>query len=151
MKNVFKRILPVISFGLLGFAGLACAADVVTVQVPNLVPSLMDLFGAFKDKASVAVIIVAVVQVLKTNEVVGILGKVASKYLPIIVAVVSVLGFTATAVVSGKSWIQGVLEGLATAISSNLFYDAFRSLKAKEEVPAVVASAKVKASKGMNA
>lgn len=116
----------------------------VTLTAPAIGDALAQLFAAIKDHGSVAVIIMAVVQILKTNEVLGILGKVSSKALPLIIAVVTTVGYVVAAVIAGKSWFQGAIEGLFTSGGAMLIYEGFRKIKVEEASSAETAAKIVK-------
>ncbi len=147
MKIFSMFRLPVFlasSFAFL-LAGSAFADGVaVTVTAPAFGDALANLFAAIKDHGSVAVLVMAVVQVLKTNEVIGILGKVSSKFLPLIIAVLTTVGYVVAAVIAGKSWFQGAIEGLVTSGGAMLIYEAIRQIKVSEAASADVAAKVVK-------
>lgn len=106
------------------FSGFALAAD----EVPVLGNSLMALFSALKDKATAAVIVVCVFQVLRTNEVVGVLGKLGlqGRGLQIAIAIITALGYVADAWARGANLLQAAIEGLFTAGGGMLIFNAFK-------------------------
>lgn len=148
MKNAISKVslsaAAVAAFVI--FYGASAMADgaSVTVTAPAIGDALSNLFAAIKDHGSVAVLIMAVVQVLKTNEVIGILGKVSSKFLPVIIAVLTTVGYIVGAVIAGKSWFQGAIEGLVTSGGAMLIYEAIRQIKVSSAGQADVAAKVVK-------
>lgn len=121
--NKLKSVL----FGLfLMFPLIAFAAEVVE---PDFTASIMQLLGAIQGKASVAVILVAVFQLLRTAPVVGILGKFSGKYLQAIIAGVTALGYVAQAWATSGNLGAAAVEGLFTAGGAMLIYQAIRSIK----------------------
>lgn len=107
-----------------GFLILAHAAE-----PPTLGEALSELLGALKDKATTAVILVFVFQILRTHEFLGILGKlgVQGKLLQVAIAVITALGFVAEAWGRGAPIGQALIEGLFTAGGMMLIFDAIRS------------------------
>lgn len=147
MKNFSKFSLPVFVLSVFIFLlARAAFADgvAVTVTAPAFGDALANLFGAIKDHGSVAVLIMAVVQILKTNEVVGLLGKISPKFLPLIIGVVTTIGYVVAAVIAGKSWFQGAIEGLVTSGGAMLIYESIRKIKVSEATQADVAAKIVK-------
>lgn len=158
VKTVYPRVLgnerniPILlmlPFMLIVFAGflgnlmLAYAEG----EVPGLGQSVMGLFMAIKDKASAAMIAVAVIQILKTNEALGVLGKIGLKGngLRVATALIITFGYVAEAWVrTGSLNGAAVIEGLFTSGGAMLLFQAFKKevvqtveQKAPEAVAAV--------------
>jgi len=111
----------------LAFAGnfmLAMAAE-----DQSLVSSLLALFDAIKGKAVAAVVIMHVFQILRTHEVLGVLGKIGlqGKGLQIAIAVITALGFVAEAYGRGANLFQAFIEGMFTAGGAMLVFDALKA------------------------
>lgn len=130
-----------ILFGFLGQLMLAYAAD-----APALSDSIMALFLAVKDKASTALILVAVFQVLKTNEALGVLGKIglSGNTLRIVIALITVGGYVVEAYSRSGNLGAAAIEGLFTSGGAMLLFQAFKKevvqtveQKAPEAVAAV--------------
>lgn len=94
--------------------------------------AIMSLFGAIKDHASTAVIVMFVFKILTSHETYGLLGKIGlqGKSLQITVAVLTALGFVADAWAKGASIPQALIEGLFTAGGAMLIYDASKTATA---------------------
>jgi len=114
-----------------GQFGVAFAAD-----APPLGDSLVALLNAIKEKASAAVILVFVFQILRTHEVFGILGKLGlqGRGLQITIAVITALGFVADAYARGGNLMQAVIEGLFVSGGSMLIFDALKKTTAPANV-----------------
>lgn len=112
-----------ILFGFLGQLMLAYAAD-----APALSDSIMALFLAVKDKASTALILVAVFQVLKTNEALGVLGKIglSGNTLRIVIALITVGGYVVEAYSRSGNLGAAAIEGLFTSGGAMLIFQAFK-------------------------
>ncbi len=121
------KLLKVIGlFSLLLFiTTVAYAADVVA---PGLGESVGALIASITTKAPFAVVLVAVFQILRTNEIMPILGKLTGRYMQAAIAVLTTLGYVASAVVSGKPWGAAAIEGLFTSGGAMIIYDAFRAI-----------------------
>lgn len=135
-------------FALAGQLILAHAED-----LPGLGASVMALFQAIQGKAVTAVILMHVFQILRTNEAIGVLGKIglSGKSLQLAIAVLTTLGYVANAWATSGNLGAAAIEGLFTAGGAMLIFDA---LKANTQVVAekqgeVVVAAVVKA-KGKN-
>jgi len=105
---------------------VAMAADEVA---PDFGMSIMALFAAFKDKASLAVILMAVFQVLKTVPVTNLIGKLGASYQRLILAIISVGASIIASYQVKQNWISAVVEGLVVAGGAMLIYDAIREMK----------------------
>ena len=81
------------------FLTSAFAAD---SAAPDFSLTIIALMEAIKNHGSVAVILVAVFQLLRTAPVVGVLGSVTGKYLQVIIAVSTALGYIAVAAAQGN-------------------------------------------------
>lgn len=120
----FLFMLPFSMLALVAFFDhflLAQAADV------TLSDGLLALFGDIQSKAVAAVILMHVFQILKTHEVLGVLGKVglSGRALQIAIAAITALGFCADAYAKGSSILQALIEGLFTAGGAMLVYQAW--------------------------
>lgn len=143
IKEVFPRILskkslPVALLAL--FPMIALAAE----PVPSLSQSLMALLGAIKDHAVAAVVIMHVFQILRSNEAIGILGKLglSGKTLQVAIAVLTALGYVAEAYARGGNLVSAAIEGLFTSGGAMLIYDAVKNnTVAVASNPLVAASA----------
>ncbi len=142
IKTVYPRILSrpnaaqiplllmlpfalVVLAGFLGNFMLAYAAG----ELPSLGESVMALFMAVKDKANGALIAVAVIQILKTNEAIGLLGKLglSGNGLRVATAIIITLGYVAEAWVrTGSLNGAAVIEGLFTSGGAMLIFQAFK-------------------------
>ena len=105
---------------------VALAAD---ETAPDFGMSIMALFAAFKDKASLAVILMAVFQVLKTVPVTNLIGKLGASYQRLILAIISVGASIIASYQVKQNWISAVVEGLVVAGGAMLIYDAIREMK----------------------
>lgn len=128
-------------FALVGQFMLAHAAD----EIPPLGASIMALFTAIKDKAVVAVIVMHVFQILRTNEAVGFLGKLglSGNGMRLAVAVITALGYVANAWATGMPVLQALIEGLFISGGAMLIFDALK--KNTENVAAEAATVTVAA------
>lgn len=126
----------------LSFASHFMLAWAVDEPLPSLGASLMSLFTAIQGKAVTAVILVHVFQILRTNEAIGILGKLGlkGKAMSVAVAVLTTLGFVATAWATGMPLGQAAIEGLFTSGGAMLIFNA---LKAEQEKAAIKQAAVV--------
>ena len=162
IKTIYPRVLgrpsaqiPVLlmlPFALIVFAGflgnlmLAYAEG----EVPGLGQSVMGLFMAIKDKATAAVIAVAVIQVLKTNEAIGLLGKLglSGNGLRVATALIVTLGYVAEAWVRSGNLGAAAIEGLFTSGGAMLIFSAFKKevvTTVEDKAPAAVAAVSVAA------
>ena len=123
MKKLSLFFFGLFSFLFVGFHALA--ADGV---VPGFAESVGALISSITTKAPFAVVLVAVFQFLRTNEMIGILGKLAGKYLQVAIAVLTALGYVAAAWARGESIGSAAIEGLFTAGGAMLIYDAIRNI-----------------------
>ena len=121
-----KILLPMF---LMFFSLVALAEN--TVNAPGFVDSLFALWKAIQDHASTALILVPLFQLLRTNEVLGILKNLSGRWMQVSVAVITTLGFVVDAAAKGQSWGQAAIAGLFTAGGAMLIYDAIRSINPK--------------------
>jgi hypothetical protein len=128
-------------FAMVGQCMLAFAAD----EAPPLGSSIMALFTAIKDKAVVAVIVMHVFQILRTNEAIGFLGKLglSGNGMRVAVAVITALGFVANAWATGMPVLQALIEGLFVSGGAMVIFDALK--KNTENVATETAAATVAA------
>lgn len=114
-----------LAIALVGQFILAYAAD----EPVGLGAAVMALFGAIQSKAVTAVIIMHVFQILRTNEAIGILGKLglSGRGLQIAVAILTTLGYIANAWATSGNLGAAAIEGLFTAGGAMLIFDAFKA------------------------
>lgn len=144
-------MLPLALVAVLAFLGqfmLAMAAD----EVPPLGMAVMALLGAIQGKAVTAVILVHVFQILRTNEAIGILGKLGlnGRGLQIAVAVLTTLGYVAQAWATSGNLGHAAIEGLFTAGGAMLIFDAFKASAAAVAEGQAVSLAAASAQKRSN-
>ena len=89
---------------------------------------LMALFSAIQGKANAAVLVMCAIQILRTNEALGILGKIGlqGNAMRIAVAVLTTLGYVANAWVTSGNLGAAAIEGLFTAGGAMLIFQAFK-------------------------
>jgi hypothetical protein len=153
MKNLSRKlsfpILLMIPFAFLCamvlFSHLLAVAHADGVSPPDLVGSLTGLFNAIKDHAAAAVIIYAAFQVLKTNEVIGILGKLGlqGKGMQITVAALTAAGYVLDAYLKDGNLFQAAIEGLFTSGGAMLVYSAISAHAADASAQPVLATSAV--------
>lgn len=124
-----KKVMSVL-FGLSLMFPLIALANEATQ--PDFAMTIMSLMDAIQGKASIAVILVAVFQLLRTAPVVGILSKVSGRYLQVVIAASTALGFVAQAWATSGNLGAAAVEGLFTAGGAMLIYTAIRSIKSAE-------------------
>lgn len=117
-------MLALFALTFLGHLMLAHAAD-----APTLTDSLLQIFADIKDKAVAAVVIMHIVNILRTHEVIGLLGKVGlqGKGLQLAIAILTAIGFVVDAYAKGGNLVQALIEGLFTAGGANLIYNATKA------------------------
>ncbi len=139
MKAIFSKLfsrrffplalmLPFAGFALLAFAGqgmLAHAED----AVPGLGVSVIALLNAIKDKAVASVLVMYVFQILRSNEAIGVLGKLglSGGGLRVAVAVLTTLGYVANSWAQSGNIGQAAIEGLFVSGGAMLIYDAIKA------------------------
>lgn len=128
-KNLFPLALmaPFAFLMILAIAGQGMLA-MAEEPLPTLGASLMALFTAIQGKAVTAVILVHVFQILRSNEAIGVLGKLGLKGngMRVAVAVLTTLGFVASAWATGMPLGQAAIEGLFTSGGAMLLFQAFK-------------------------
>lgn len=112
------------------FTALADGVATATSTTPDLGSSIFGLIDAVK-VGSVAPIIVAVVQLLKTDLFGGLLLKINQKYVPVVLTVLSVVGNVAVGVVQGKKWLPSAIEGLFISGGAMAIYETVKTIKSK--------------------
>jgi len=117
------------------FAGLAIAAD--AGAAPDLTSTILALWQAIQSHSGTALILVPVFQILRTNEMLGILSKLTGRGMQIAVAVITTGGFVVDALAKGQSIGQAAIAGLITAGGAMLIFDAIRLMKNPPAPPAV--------------
>lgn len=120
MKKIWSVIFIVSIFPLFAFA-----ADVPVA----FGDAIINLLGAYKAHAGIAAIIVAVVQLLKSDLVGGLLLKLNQKWIPFILLALTGIGGAAQSVVAGKSWWQGLIDGFITTGIAASIYEGVKSIK----------------------
>ena len=108
-------------------SAVALAAD--PVPAPAFGDALVALLGAYTTHAGVAAIIVAVIQLLKSDLVGGLLLKINQKWIPIVMLALTGIGGAAQAVLSGKNWWQGAVDGFITSGIAMSIYEAVKSTR----------------------
>ena len=106
-----KKLIGILLFSLFAFMGLAVAQDVV-VAAPDLGASIVGLIEAFKGGAGPAVIIVAFMQLLKTEMLGNLIGKLHSGVTPLLVLVLGLVSGVLMDIGSGKTWLESLVQGL---------------------------------------
>lgn len=121
------RNLYVVLIGMFTFVGLSLADS---GTAPDLTATLLSLWQAIQTHAGTALILVPIFQILRTHEVLGILGKIGlqGKGLSIAIAVITTLGFIADALATGKSIGVAAVAGLFTSGGAMLIYNAIRGI-----------------------
>lgn len=149
MKTLFRKLsLPLIlmtPFALL--CALTVSSHLISAAMadgtapPAITDSLLALFNAIQTHATAAVVLMFVFQVLRTNEFVGILGKIGlkGKGLQMVIAVVTALGYIFNAYAKGENLLQAAMEGLFTSGGAMLIFDSWNNTP----VPAVTVLAEV--------
>lgn len=122
-----KKYLSLFSVSALFFSLAAYAAD--AVPAPSFGDAIVALLSAYKTHAGVAAIIVAVVQLLKSDVVGGLLLKINQKWVPILLLAITGIGGTAQAVLTGKNWWQGAVDGFITSGIAMSIYEAAKSIR----------------------
>lgn len=110
------------------FTSFAFAAD---AAVPGFGAALSELIASISTKAPFAVVLVAVIQFLRTNEIVPILGALTGRYLQLATVCLTALGYVAAAYLRGASLGASLVEGLLTGGGATLIYDQIRAIKGK--------------------
>ncbi len=151
MKTFFRKLsLPILlmaPFALLCVlticSHLMAAAFADGTAPPAITDSLLALFNAIQGHATAAVVLMFVFQVLRTNEVIGILGKIglAGKSLQVVVAIITALGYVFNAYATGGNLLQAAVEGLFTSGGAMLVYDAMAGIVPPAAAPAPALSA----------
>lgn len=121
-----KSTLFIFGLGAFLYSWMALAAD--PAPVPDLSVVLLALWQAIQNHSATAVTLVPVFQLLRTHEVLGILKPLAGKYLQVVIALATTLGFVVDGVSKGQSWFQAAVTGFFTAGGAMYIYDAFRSI-----------------------
>jgi hypothetical protein len=121
MKN--SLILFIVAMFL--FVGHAFAADAAT---PDLMASILALWAAISSHATTALVLVPVFQLLRTHEVLGVLGGLSGRWMQVVVAVITTGGFVVQALASGQGLAQALIAGLLTSGGAMVLFDAIRSI-----------------------
>lgn len=150
IKEVFPRVIAKAAIpAFLMIPAFAYAAE----EAPSLGAALVQLLSLVKDKASAAVIVVCVIQILRTNEVIGILGKLGlqGKTMKVAVAVLTAFGYVANAYVTNGNLGAALIEGLFTAGGAMLIFESFKSTveNISEKKDEAVLAALIKKKSGM--
>lgn len=106
------------------FSLLAFAED-----VPKVGDAIIGLISAIK-VGTIGAILLAAGQLLKSDFVSGLLGKVNTKYLPWITTCVGIVIAVGTSLTQGKPWYVGALEGLLAGLISNGVFDHTKATQA---------------------
>ena len=100
------------------FTGMAYAQE----SIPDLGSSLAGLITAIK-AGTIPAIIVAVVQMLRTEFVSKWIGKINSGLAPLLVLVLGLVSGVLTSMATGQVWHQGLLVGLFNGGYAMAIYD----------------------------
>lgn len=141
MKNKLKSfftfkslIIPLILMALIPVAAFA-DAPVAPVDFAAVV---MALWQAIQNHASTALLLVPVFQLLRTSEVAPLLGWFSGKYLQVVIAIITAIGFVINAWATGQALGQAAITGLFTSGGAMLIYDAIRSIQPPAPTPVPV-------------
>lgn len=131
----FMLMAPLAALFLIHFVGLFMLANAADEPV-DLASAVLALFGAIKEKAVFAVVLMHVFKVLRTNESIGILGKIglSGTGMRVAVAVLTVGGYVLNSYLINGNLGQAAIEGLFTSGGAMLLYDAFRASAVKVAV-----------------
>jgi uncharacterized membrane protein len=113
-----KKLLWASFIILIVFAGVAMAQDVVAPELGASIEGLIASFGAGK-----VAIILAVTQLLKTDFLGNILGKIHKGLIPTTVLVLGLIVGAIEAQVAGGSLTTGILTGLFSGGFAIALYD----------------------------
>jgi len=122
LKNKYVPAFLVLALGMFMFTLCSFAED-----APDLGSAIVDLISAVK-LGALAPILLAVVQLLKTDFLGGFIKKINTKYQPLIVIVIGITGNVALAASGGKSWGSAIIEGLVLALTTMGLYDAIKPI-----------------------
>lgn len=118
--------------------GVSAFADTVPPVPVDWVALLTQLYNAVTGHAGTAVVVMAIIQILKTAPVIGFLSKIEGVYLQLSVAILTTVGFIVDAVIKGQSWGAAAVTGLFTAGGAMLIYDGIVAIKAPAPVTPIV-------------
>lgn len=115
---------PMIVFAMLSFVSFsAIGQDVVTPTVPELGPSVMELWKAIADKAPLAVVLVAVMQMLRTDLFGNLLGKINTGLLPLVTIVIGLVIAVIEGLATGKGLVEILISTLIVSGQGMVLYD----------------------------
>lgn len=137
MKKKFLSLLLPLS--LIALFPLFAFAD---GGAPDLTSTILALWQGIQNHSGTAVILMAVFQLLRTNESVGILSKISGRYLQVVIAILTTLGFIANAWAQGQPLGQAAITGLFTSGGAMLVYQAIASINAHPADPAAAPAVK---------
>lgn len=121
-----KSTLAFLATGAFLYSCMALAAD--PAPVPDLTVVLVALWNAIQNHAGTSMILVPVFQLLRTHEVLGLLSKISGKYLQVVIAVTTTLGFVVDANIKGQSWGAAAITGFFVSGGAMLIFDSIRSI-----------------------
>jgi hypothetical protein len=127
--NALSLWLFLCSFALLVAVTVAQAAD--AGAVPGFGESVSAIITSITTKAPFAVVLVAVFQLLRTNEVLPILSKLSGIYCSIVIAAITVAGYVLNAYLGSHNLGAAAIEGLFTSGGAMLIYDQIRAIPKK--------------------
>lgn len=138
MKSFIRKLsIPLVLMAPFAFlCAMAACSHFMTAALadsaPAITDSLLSLFSAVQSHATAAVVLMFVFQVLRTNEVIGILGKIGlqGKSLQVVIAVITALGYVFNAYAKGENLLQAAVEGLFTSGGAMLIFDSLKGIQA---------------------
>ncbi len=126
-----KLINKLVLFSMVAFmltAFFTLIAHAVEGAAPDLGLSVLALIDAVK-VGKVAVIMVAAVQLLKTEFFGSLIAKINQKAIPWITLAIAVVGNVGASVIQGKSWVAALVEGVLISLTANGAYETIKSIK----------------------
>lgn len=128
MKYFNAFLCTVIGF-MFTFFAIAAFAEGGLPPAPGTLPAVGDAISAIKVGA-IAPIIVAIVQVLRSDTVLGLLNGMNKWWVRLVIVVATVLGNVAYEVAAnGKTWLAAAIEGLVMGGGAMAIYDTIKSVK----------------------
>lgn len=132
LKSLLTFALAIVAFVVLtSYQAFAAGAD----SAPDLTASLLALWQGVQNHASTALILVPVFQILRTHEVLGLLGHLSSKGMQIAVALITTGGFVVDALAKGQPLLQAAVTGLITSGGAMMIYDAIKGISGNNAAP----------------
>lgn len=110
-----KKVLSIVFMFMIATIGFALgqeAASGEVVAAPDLGASIVALIEAFKGGAAPAAIIVAVMQLLKTEFLGNLIGKLHAGVVPLLVLLLGLASGVLMDIGAGTSWLESLVKGL---------------------------------------